>query len=75
MLQLLGLGVAFYVGVQDLVPELRVAELTHRARRAIEDNHRRVRAAVDWCDTVIATGDTTMEEQLARLLSEGDDSP
>lgn len=74
VLELLGLGVAFCVGMQELVPSLRVSELNDRARKAIEDNHRRVRAVVDWCDTVIATGDSSMDEQLARLLEGGNSS-
>jgi hypothetical protein len=68
VLELLGMGTAFYTGLQDLIPKLRVAEISDRARKAILENHRRVRAVLDWCDTVIATGDTTMDEQLARFL-------
>ncbi|WP_055483172.1 DUF6192 family protein [Sphaerimonospora mesophila] len=68
VLELLGLGTAFYTGMQDLIPKLRVGEISDRARKAIVENHRRVRAIVDWCDTVIATGDTTMDEQLAQIL-------
>jgi hypothetical protein len=49
-----------------------VTEFTTRAKDSIQENHRRVRAVLDWCDTVIATGDTSMDEQLTRLL-EGDD--
>ncbi|MGN9847573.1 DUF6192 family protein, partial [Nonomuraea sp. H19] len=68
VLELLALGTAFYSGMQDLIPTLRVAEITEQARKAILDNHRRVRAVVDWCDTVLATGDTSMDEQLTRIL-------
>jgi len=72
VLEILGLGTAYYTRMQDIIPHLRVAEFTEDAKRTISENHRRVRAIIDWCDTVIATGDTTMDEQLARLL-EGDD--
>lgn len=72
VLEILGLGTSFYTGMQDLIPHLRVAEFTERAKQTILENHRRVRAIADWCDTVIATGDTTMDEQLVRIL-EGDD--
>ncbi|MEU7457567.1 DUF6192 family protein [Streptosporangium roseum] len=72
VLELLGLGTVFAVSMQDLIPKLRVSDFSANAKQAIKDNHRRVRAVLDWCDTVIDTGDTTMDEQLARL-SQGEE--
>ncbi|MFD5423158.1 DUF6192 family protein [Streptomyces sp. NPDC127069] len=74
-LELIGSGTAFLVDLQDMVPRLHVAEFTDREIRAILDNHRRIRAALDWCDSALASGDTTMDDELARILAEGDDEP
>lgn len=74
-LELIGTGTAFLVDLQDMVPRLHVTEFTEREIRAILDNHRRIRAALDWCDSALASGDTTMDEELARILAEGDDTP
>ncbi|WP_344330447.1 DUF6192 family protein [Streptomyces globosus] len=74
-LELIGSGTAFLVDLQEMVPRLHVAEFTDREVRAILDNHRRIRAALDWCDSALASGDTTMDEELARILAEGDDQP
>ncbi|GAA0439803.1 DUF6192 family protein [Streptomyces luteireticuli] len=73
VLELIGMGTTFLVEMQRLIPELHVAEFTDREVRAVLDNHRRIRAALDWCDTVVATGDKSMDEELARILSEGDE--
>jgi hypothetical protein len=74
VLELIGIGTSFLVEMQRLIPSLHVAEFTDREVRAILDNHRRIRAALDWCDSVVTTGDKTMDEELARILGEGDDS-
>ncbi|KPI31940.1 hypothetical protein OV450_7015 [Actinobacteria bacterium OV450] len=74
-LELIGSGTAFLVDLQEMVPRLHVTEFTDREIRAILDNHRRIRAALDWCDSALASGDTTMDDELARILAEGDDQP
>ncbi|WP_236241787.1 DUF6192 family protein [Streptomyces sp. CC228A] len=74
VLELIGVGTSFLVEMQRLIPGLHVAEFTDREVRAVLDNHRRIRAALDWCDSVVTTGDKTMDEELARILEEGDDS-
>ncbi|MFC7924611.1 DUF6192 family protein [Streptomyces cinereoruber] len=74
-LELIGTGTAFLVDLQRMIPGLHVAEFTEREVRAVLDNHRRIRAALDWCDSALSTGDKTMDEELARILSEGDDGP
>ncbi|MBD0743006.1 DUF6192 family protein [Streptomyces sp. CBMA152] len=73
VLELIGVGTSFLVEMQRLIPGLHVAEFTDREVRAVLDNHRRIRAALDWCDTVVTTGEKTMDEELARILDEGDD--
>lgn len=73
VLELIGMGTTFLVEMQRLIPSLHVAEFTDRETRAILDNHRRIRAALDWCDTVITTGEKSMDDELARILGEGDD--
>ncbi|MBO3682836.1 DUF6192 family protein [Streptomyces sp. NEAU-YJ-81] len=73
VLELIGIGTSFLVEMQRLIPKLHVAEFTEREVRAVLDNHRRIRAALDWCDTVVSTGDKTMDEELARILGEGDE--
>ncbi|MFE5717907.1 DUF6192 family protein [Streptomyces erythrochromogenes] len=74
-LELIGSGTAFLVDLQRMIPSLHVAEFTEREVRAVLDNHRRIRAALDWCDSALSTGDKSMDEELARILSEGDDQP
>ncbi|MEU5163857.1 DUF6192 family protein [Streptomyces sp. NPDC020875] len=75
VLELIGSGTTFLVDLQRMIPGLHVAEFTEREVRAILDNHRRIRAALDWCDSALSTGDKTMDDELARILSEGDDQP
>lgn len=75
ILELIGSGTAFLVDLQRMIPGLHVAEFTEREVRAVLDNHRRIRAALDWCDSALSTGDKSMDEELARILSEGDDQP
>jgi hypothetical protein len=75
VLELIGSGTAFLVDLQRMIPQLHVAEFTEREVRAVLDNHRRIRAALDWCDSALSTGDKSMDEELARILSEGDDQP
>ncbi|MGP3634504.1 DUF6192 family protein [Streptomyces sp. 24-1644] len=73
VLELIGSGTAFLVDLQRMIPGLHVAEFTEREVRAVLDNHRRIRAALDWCDSALSTGDKSMDEELARILSEGDE--
>ncbi|MDH6711374.1 hypothetical protein P3T27_008132 [Kitasatospora sp. MAA19] len=73
VLELIGMGTTFLVEMQRLIPNLHIAEFTDREVRAILDNHRRIRAALDWCDTVVTTGEKSMDDELARILGEGDD--
>lgn len=73
VLELIGSGTTFLVDLQRMIPGLHVSEFTEREVRAVLDNHRRIRAALDWCDSALSTGDKSMDEELARILAEGDD--
>ncbi|MFD8494263.1 DUF6192 family protein [Amycolatopsis sp. NPDC059657] len=68
VLELLGICTAFYTQMQRVVPRLRVADYDNKAKVAVLDSIARVRAAADWCETVISTGDTSMDEALAKIL-------
>ena len=71
ILELLGICTSFYTQMQRAVPCLHVVDYDEVAKHTVLDSIARVRAAADWCETVITTGDTSMDEALARLL-EGD---
>jgi hypothetical protein len=73
VLELIGIGTTYLVELQRLIPGMHVAEFTDREVRAILDNHRRIRVALDWCDTIITTGENSTEVGLAQILEEGDD--
>ncbi|WP_331755524.1 DUF6192 family protein [Streptomyces sp. NBC_01643] len=65
-------SVEVLLNLVDRATRLHVAEFTDREVRTILDNHRRIRAALDWCNCAFATGDKTTDEELARILSEGE---
>jgi hypothetical protein len=71
ILELLGICTSFYTQMQRALPRLHVVDYDEKAKHTVLDSIERVRAAADWCETVINTGDTSMDEALARLL-EGD---
>ncbi|MDA3625126.1 DUF6192 family protein [Saccharopolyspora sp. WRP15-2] len=73
VLELIGIGTTYLVELQRLIPYMHVSEFTEQEVRAILDNHRRIRVALDWADSAVTTGDTSMDEALERLLSQGDD--
>ncbi|HVK19963.1 MAG TPA: DUF6192 family protein [Actinokineospora sp.] len=72
-LELIGIGTTYLVDMQRLIPTLHVAEFTDREIRAVLDNHHRIRAALDWCDSMITNGDASSpEEELARIIEGGE---
>jgi hypothetical protein len=71
VLELLGICTAFYSQIQQRVTRLHVAEYDADAKATILETLQRVHAAADWCETVVKTGDTSMDEGLARLLDGG----
>lgn len=62
----------FVASTNHLVPLFNDRELTEDARAVIEHNVARVRAACDWVAHVVSTGETNMDEELARILRGGD---
>ncbi|WP_410585493.1 DUF6192 family protein [Amycolatopsis sp. lyj-108] len=68
VVNLLGACAAFVSAVNRVVPTLHGEHLTTNEREAVFDNLERVRAAADWSQTVVETGDTSMDEQLEQLL-------
>lgn len=70
VLELLGVCTAFYSQTQRLIPHLHVAEYDENTKHTLVESLGRVRAAADWAETVINTGDASMDERLAQLLQE-----
>lgn len=68
---LLGACTAFVASVNRLMPSLGDQQLSEQDRATVRDHLNRVRAAADWCETVIDTGDASMDAQLAALLRDG----
>lgn len=68
VLELLGVCTTFYTQMQRMIPSLHVAEYDDNTKHTLLASIERVRAAAGWADTVITTGDTTMDEGLVRLL-------
>ncbi|MER7859111.1 DUF6192 family protein [Amycolatopsis japonica] len=68
IVNLLGACAAFVSAVNRVVPHLHGQQLAASEQEAVFENLQRVRAAADWSQTVVETGDTTMDEQLEQLL-------
>ncbi|MEV8609620.1 DUF6192 family protein [Amycolatopsis sp. NPDC051373] len=68
VLELLGTCTTFYTQMQRMIPTLHVAEYDDNTKRTLLESIERVRAAAGWAETVINTGDTSMDEALAKLL-------
>lgn len=71
VLELLGVCTAFYTQMQRLLPGLHVVEYDENTKQTLVASIDRVRGAANWAETVINTGDASMDEGLARLLKEG----
>ncbi|WP_308117616.1 DUF6192 family protein [Streptomyces anatolicus] len=67
-LDLVGACHKFVASTSRLVPLVRDRELSEDAREVIGHNLSRVRAACDWVEHEVSTGETDMDEELARLL-------
>lgn len=68
VLELLGACTTFYTQMQRMIPALHVAEYDENTKTTLLESIERVRAAAGWAETVINTGDTSMDEALAKLL-------
>ncbi|MCC9738343.1 DUF6192 family protein [Streptomyces sp. MNU89] len=67
-LDLVGACHKFVSSTSRLVPLVRDRDLSEDAREVIGHNLSRVRAACDWVEHAVSTGETDMDEELARLL-------
>ncbi|MBF6412934.1 DUF6192 family protein [Nocardia cyriacigeorgica] len=67
-LQVLGACTSFYAQMQRIIPTLHVAEFSADQQHTMLASLERVRAAAEWAETVIQTGDTSMDAALAKLL-------
>lgn len=68
VLELLGACTTFYTQMQRMIPTLHVAEYDVNTKHTLLESIERVRAAAGWAETVINTGDTSMDEALTKLL-------
>lgn len=60
--------------MQNAVVLAQEEALTTEEEEAVLDSVKKVRAVCDWCEHVVTTGQTDMDDELARLLggTEGD---
>lgn len=68
VLALLGACTAFYTQMQRMIPDLHVTDYDADTKNTLLASIERVRAAAGWAETVINTGDTSMDDALAKLL-------
>ncbi|MGI5162699.1 DUF6192 family protein [Microbispora sp. CA-102843] len=69
-LDLMSAGHAFVAGIKRLMPQIQADPLTEQEREVTHHVLDQVQAAIDFCRSVINTGDVSMDEQLAKLLNE-----
>ncbi|MFR9774338.1 DUF6192 family protein [Nocardia beijingensis] len=69
-IELVGMCAQFVAAAGRIVPTLRGHEFTDAERATIHMNTARVRSTTDWIETAVDTGDVSLDEGLARLLSE-----
>lgn len=69
IIELLGACSAFVSAISRTMSSLQDEPVSDDERHAVHDHLSRVRAAADWCEMAIDTGDTTLDEQLAKLLN------
>lgn len=68
-LDLVGAFAQFVASAGRIVPGLRGQNYTEDEKATVQRNLARVRAAADWIEGAVATGQITPEEGLARLLA------
>ncbi|MFJ4634013.1 DUF6192 family protein [Streptomyces sp. NPDC088847] len=70
VLRILGQCTSFCVGMQNTVVAVQEEHLTTEHLEAVLDSLRKVRAVCDWCEHAVTTGESGMEDALARLLGD-----
>jgi Family of unknown function (DUF6192) len=68
IIELHGACAAFVAAINRIMPALHDVTIGPSQVAAVHDNLRRVHAAADWAQTVVDTGDVSMDDQLAQLL-------
>ncbi|MEN8656349.1 DUF6192 family protein [Streptomyces sp. 21So2-11] len=71
VLKILGQCTSFCVTMQNAVVAAQEEQLTTEQEAAVLDSLKKVRAVCDWCEHVVTTGGSDMDEALVRLI--GDD--
>ncbi|MCX5406575.1 DUF6192 family protein [Streptomyces sp. NBC_00335] len=71
VLRILGQCTSFCVSMQNAVVLAQEELLTTEEEEAVLDSIKKVRAVCDWCEHVVTTGQTDMDDELARLLGGG----
>lgn len=71
VLELIGVCTTFYSRIQRMLSEPHVADYDTDTRVMLSDLLEKDRAAADWAETVISTGDTSMDEAFAAWLGDG----
>ncbi|WP_327305442.1 DUF6192 family protein [Streptomyces sp. NBC_01298] len=72
ILRILGQCTSFCVSMQNAVVLAQEELLTTEEEEAVLDSLKKVRAVCDWCEHVVTTGQTDMDDELARLLGGGE---
>ncbi|MFI5984282.1 DUF6192 family protein [Streptomyces sp. NPDC051555] len=72
VLRILGQCTSFCVSMQNAVVLAQEELLTTEEEEAVLDSIKKVRAVCDWCEHVVTTGQTDMDDELARLLGGGE---
>jgi hypothetical protein len=72
VLKILGQCTTFCVSMQNTVVLAQEELLTTEEEEAVLDSIKKVRAVCDWCEHVVTTGQTDMDDELARLLGGGE---
>lgn len=70
VLRILGQCTSFCVGMQNTVVAVQEEHLTTEHLEAVLDSLMKVRAVCDWCEHAVTTGESDMEDALARLLGD-----
>ena len=70
-IELIAMCAQFVASAGRAVPHLRGHTFTVEERETVHTNIARVRSTADWIETAVDTGDVSLDEALARLLTEG----
>jgi len=75
VIELLASCMSYVAATQRVLPTVLAHGITDEEKAAVNKALTRVRAATDWCETAVASGDSTLEGQLAKILNPGGEAP